>query len=440
MTTETGSLLFWMVVLGLGLICCLLIIGMIWLWQGRSKAQRQARAVEIQFRHQADQLCQAQKMEAVGILAGSVSHNFNNLLSIIIGQSELIMDDVPKNSETHRDLQRVVDASHMASDLIKELSTFYSQADQQRRPVRLQSAVHDVLKLLRDILPATVQVDEHIDPECGPVLANSTQVQHVLMNLCSNAYRTMQRQSGVIEVGLQEVQVEETIRAVPAELGPGSYVKLTVQDDGHGLDQATLERIFEPYFASGSNDTAQKLGLNTVYRILERHGSVTIPHSVPGQGTRFDIYFPLIAWSVEDEEDEVAVLPSHHGKGNVLFVDDEPMVARVGKAGLEKLGYRVTAHTDAREALDAFQAAPDSFDVVITDQIMRHMSGIRLARELLTIRPKLPIILATGFRESFNEEQARELGIREFVVKPLSHFELARVIEGVLLRKMIQEA
>ncbi len=415
-----------------------LVIG----WLDRRRLSRSLESERRRSRQLTDQLHQARKMEAVGILAGNIAHNFNNLLSVINGNTRLVMGEVHRDSTQYRDLEQVLGAGQLGAELIKELSDFYGQADQQRKPVQAQTIVQDVLKLLRDILPPTVVINADIDPACGHVLASATQIQQLVMILCSNAYHAMRQHTGTIEIGLKEIQIDSWREAVPSNLEPGKYVQLSVRDDGRGMDRATLSHIFEPYFSARKDGTGLGLGLSTVYRILEDHDGATIPHSQPGQGTRFDIFFPVIAWSIESDEPPAttAVTVAPLGRARVLFVDDEPMVARVGKAGLEKLGYAVTIFTDGRQALTDFERQPDAYDVVITDQIMQHISGVKLARELIAIRSDLPVILATGFRESFNEQQARDLGIREFVVKPVSHFELARVIERVLVRQMEQKA
>lgn len=403
------------------------------------------------------QLTQARRMEAVGILAGSIVHNLNNMLAVILGHTRMAIHGLPAGAEAQEELGKVIKAGTMASELVAEISDFFRQADRARKPTDLGPLVSDTLKLLRDILPSTVEIREDLQP-CGPVLASPAGVQQVLMNLCSNSVQAMMAEKGVIEISLREEKISGWNRAVPVDLGPGSYVKLTLRDDGRGMDAATLDRIFESYFSVNSGGSKLGIGLSTVCRILKEHDGTTIPHSRVGAGTSFDIYFPLIAWPADQELEAAAdleiVTPGPVGlaavegeegvpaatRGRVLLVDDEVMVAQVMHRGLQRLGFAVAMHTDARDALADFARNPDAFDAVVTDQIMPHMSGVRLTRRLHDIRPDVPVILFTGFRDSFNERQAREAGVMEFMLKPGSHRDLAQLLDRVMARRRAGEA
>ncbi|MFO7610332.1 MAG: response regulator [Candidatus Krumholzibacteriia bacterium] len=404
------------------------------------------------------QLTQARRMEAVGILAGSIVHNLNNMLAVILGHTRMAAHSLPSGAEAQEELGKVIKAGTMASELVTEISDFFRQADRARKPTDLGPLVGDTLKLLRDILPSTVEIHEDLQP-CGPVLASPAGVQQVLMNLCSNSVQAMMAERGVIEVALREERVSGWHRAVPADLGPGSYVKLTVHDDGRGMANETIDRIFESYFSVAAGGSKLGIGLSTVCRILKEHDGTTIPHSKLGAGTTFDIYFPLIAWPANQEPkaadlELVAAAPAAEtapdlteetrqpaaARGHVLLVDDEVMVAQVMTRGLQRLGFSVAMHTDARDALADFARAPDAFDAVVTDQIMPHMSGVRLTRRLHDIRPDVPVILFTGFRDSFNERQAREAGVLEFMLKPGSHRDLAQLLDRVMARRRAGEA
>ena len=442
----------------------LVVVALDWFRSRRRMQQMidQATAREDHIHQLENQLSQARRMEAVGILAGSIVNNLNNLLAVIMGHTRMATHELPTGSGAQDELERVLKAGHVASDLVREISDFYRQADQARKPTNLLPVVRDTVKLLRDILPSTVTVVSNLEP-CGPVLATPTGVQQVLMNLCSNSLNAMYRGQGTLEVTLAEEVINGWHKAVPQELGPGSYVRLSVRDDGKGMDKATLDHIFESYFTGSGDASKMGIGLSTVYRILEDHDGVTIARSQAGRGTTFDIFFPLIAWSVSTtpqpavvpeaeeifEEDLNRPIPlpitatrretEPHGaeriKAAVLLVDDEEMVSQVLTRGLQRLGFDVNSQTDSRKALAEFVRTPDAFDVVVTDQIMPHMSGVRLTRKIHDIRPDIPIILFTGFRDSFNEHQAREAGVSEFMLKPSSHRDLAELIERVLLRR-----
>ena len=393
-----------------------------------------------------NQLLQARRMEAVGILAGSVVHNLNNLLAVILGNARIGTHALPGDHETRDSLAKVVGAGELASELVTEISDLYRQVDRSRKATDLGPVVRDTLKLLRDILPATVEIRDDIAP-CGPVLASATGVQQVLMHLGSNAVQALRAERGIIEVTMCERQVTAPRKGVPRELEPGRYVVLSVRDDGRGMNQATLDRAFDAYFTGDGNKSQMGLGLATVCRIVAEHDGAAVPSSRPGAGARFDIYFPLIAWSADRDVDPIAegqppgqalpASPPQDGvvRARVLLVDDDDMVAQVLSHGLRKLGYDVTVHTDARDALAEFARRPADFDVVITDQIMPHMSGVRLTRRLHDIRDDVPVILCTGFRDSFNERQAREAGVLDFMLKPGSHRDLAAMIDKTVLRR-----
>jgi CheY-like chemotaxis protein len=399
-----------------------------------------------------EQLDGARRMEAVGIMAGGIVHNLNNLLAVILGHARIASQDLPADSPPRLEVQRILQAGEMAGDLVGEISDFFRQADRARKPTDLGPVVRDTMKLIGDILPATVETRIDIEP-CGPVLATTTGVQQVLMNLCSNAMHAMYRQRGTLTVTLGEVEVTEAVAGVPAELAPGRYVKLSIADDGRGMDQQTLDGVLSTNFHGTTSGGQSGIGLSTVSRILRDHDGVAVASSRVGQGTVFDLYFPLIAWEVVADPlvppapveprpapatatAEPASDARPAAAGTVLLVDDEEMVAQVLARGLRRLGYRVVTHTDSRTALADFAQTPEIFDVVVTDQIMPHMSGVRLTRRILKIRPDLPVILFTGFRDSFNEQQAREAGVSEFLLKPGSHRDLADLIKRLQKRRM----
>jgi signal transduction histidine kinase/CheY-like chemotaxis protein len=462
--STTPSLL-----VAIGLAVLFLTLWVLSIFKAR-KTRSRLQKLENELGNKENLLVQARRMEAVGIMAGSIVHNLNNLLAVILGHTRMAINETGKDSPVHEELERVAKAGHIASDLVQEISDFYRQADQAHKPTDLVPVVRDTLKLLQDILPPTVEIRETLATRCGPVMASPTGVQQLLMNLFSNSVHAIHRRQGIIEVTLKEERIEEWHKAVPEDLGPGSYVKLTVTDNGKGMDPQTLDKIFNSYFSASGKGHGMGIGLSTVYRILKDHDGVTIAHSTPGRGTSFDIYVPMIAWKVETPvpvarkmvgskpettfngtepapipEPEPMVVPNQLrdiAAGNevtILLVDDQEMVAQVTSRGLQRQGFRVITHTDGRRALDDFIQTPELFDVVITDQIMPNISGVRLTRKIRAVRPDIPVILITGFRDSFNEQQAKEAGVTEFVLKPTSHRDLAELIRRVLLRRLEQK-
>ena len=392
-----------------------------------------------------NQLLQARRMEAVGVLAGSLVHNLNNLFAVILGHARMGAQSLPQDHPVREEFAKVMKAGSLAGELVAEVSDLYRQADRALKPTDLEPVVRDTLKLLRDILPATVEIREDLQA-VGPVLASTTGVQQVLMNLASNAVGARRAEHGIIEVSLREEQITSVQPAMPRELEPGRYALLSIHDDGRGMDEATLNRIFESYFSEAAEQAQMGIGLSTVCRILREHDGATVATSEIGVGTRFNIYFPMIAWSAGTDtvppvaavpdiipfpEEKDPSVPGDAVGHRVMVVDDDEMVAHVLGAGLRRLGCRVLVHTDPRHALAEFARSPDDVDVVVTDQIMPHMSGVRLTRRLRDIRPAVPVILCTGFRDSFNEQQAREAGVTDFLLKPGSHRDLLAMIHRV---------
>lgn len=261
-------------------------------------------------------------------------------------------------------------------------------------------------------------------------MADPTQVHQVLMNLCSNAHHAMREKGGILEVELKSVDVDADFAVLVPNLREGPYVRLTLSDTGHGMDRPTMERIFEPFFTTKAVGVGTGMGLATVHGIVTSHNGAITVYSEPGKGTTFHVYLPRLESKAPDAPLQVESIPT--GKERILFVDDEASLARLGKQMLERLGYDVTARTSSVEALEAFRAKSDKFDLVITDQTMPNITGMELAEEMMRIRPDIPIILATGFSETISPERAKQLGIREYIMKPVAARELAQVTRQVL--------
>ncbi len=376
------------------------------------------------------QLRQAQKMEAIGTLAGGIAHDFNNILTAILGYTELALNDIRQDRAAWRYLQEVRKAGQRAKTLVQQILTFSRRTEQARTPVQLPRLVEEALTLLRASLPSTIAIRHHISQDAGTVLADPTQLQQVLLNLCANAEYAMRETGGLLEIRLQPVEVDEQVTAQHPELPAGPYVRITVTDTGHGMTPDVVERIFEPFFTTKRPGEGTGMGLALVHGIVASHGGVVTVASVVGQGTTFTVYLPRTADSARDEAAPEGDLPT--GAERVLFVDDEESLVGLGQEILMLLGYDVVVCTSSVEALDVFRMAPQRFDLVITDQTMPHMTGEELALELRRLRSDIPIILCTGFSHIIHAERAQELGIDAFLMKPLAMQELARVIQQVL--------
>jgi PAS domain S-box-containing protein len=377
------------------------------------------------------QLRQVQKMEAIGTLAGGIAHDFNNILAAIMGYTEMALYDVPEGTSGRRNLEQVLKAGYRGKDLVKQIITFSRRRDEERRPMQISPIVKEALKLLRASLPTTIDIRQNIKTQSGMVLADPTQIHQVLMNLISNAAYAMREKGGALEVGLTDVDIYPDDAAPPhPDLKPGPYLKLTVSDTGHGIEHAIMERIFDPFFTTKKPGEGTGMGLAVVHGIVKSYGGAILVDSEPGKGSTFDVFFPRIEGNVLPEVDSAA--PTPRGNEHILFVDDEADLTDMVQQMLERLGYSVVAKTSSLEALEVFKVHPDQFDLVITDQTMPHMAGVDLAKELMRIRPQIPIILCTGFSEVISAEEAKTLGIREFLMKPFATRVLAETIRRAL--------
>jgi PAS domain S-box-containing protein len=385
------------------------------------RAEQEQKRLEAQLR-------QSHKMEAIGTLAGGIAHDFNNILSAILGYSELTLQQMPEGTRLRRNVEQVLQAGIRARDLVKQILAFSRQAETEKKVLQLSPVIKEAVALLRASLPATIQIKEDLQEDKSLVLADATQIHQIVMNLCTNAAHAMSEKGGVLEIALCRIDADA---APHPELEPGAYVRLTVRDTGHGMTQETMGRIFDPYFTTkhvGVGGTG--LGLAVVRGIVKSYRGAVGVESEPGVGSSFDVFLPV----VDEELSTQSPLPEDHQRGSahILFVDDEATLVDVGRQLLEYLGYTVTARTSSIEALEAFGADPQRFDLVITDTTMPNMSGVELASEIRRLRADIPIILCTGFSEMVTPEKARAMGIQKLMMKPLAVTDMAETIRSVL--------
>lgn len=379
------------------------------------------------------QLMQAQKMESIGTLAGGVAHDFNNILSAILGYTEIALLDIPSDSALEKNLNKVLQAGERARDLVKQILTFSRKSEEEKKPVQVHLIVNEVLKFLRSSLPSTIQIHQQIEIGNDTVLADSTQIHQILMNLCTNASHAMMEKGGILQVSLENMELDSDFTAQYPDMKPGSYLKLTVSDTGHGMSPDVLNRIFEPYFTTKERGAGTGLGMAVVHGIVKSHSGIIKADSEPGKGSTFHIYLPIIDEEEKSEKETDKPLPT--GNERILFIDDEDALMDLGKQLLENLGYEVVARTSSVEALELFRTKPDQFDLVITDMTMPNMTGDRLAKELMKINTDIPIILFTGYSNGMSEHKAKEMGIRAFVMKPVTMRDLS-----IIVRKVLDEA
>jgi PAS domain S-box-containing protein len=398
-------------------------------WEGKPATLNFVTDITFEKRLEA-QLLQAQKMEAIGTLAGGIAHDFNNILSSVIGYTELAAEEVPKGGLLHSNLQEVLKAGRRARDLVRQILAFSRQSDQELRPLEISPIIKETLKLLRASLPSTIEIKQHIGVDLGTVMTDPTQVNQILMNLCTNAAHAMGENGGTLDVSLEKVGNGTDVGVRFAGLSPGPYLKLTVGDNGHGMAPEVQERIFDPYFTTKEKGEGTGLGLAMVHGIVKSHGGTITVYSEPEMGSTFHVYLPIMETETDQDTGSEETIPT--GSERILFVDDEQPIVDIAKQMVEQLGYTVLTRTSSLEALELFRTKPDEFDLVITDMTMPNMTGEELANELMFIRPDIPIILCTGFSRRVTEKKAKAMGIQAFILKPILRQELAETIRRVL--------
>ncbi len=402
------------------------IVGMIEDVTQRHQAEQEHERLESQLR-------QSQKMQSLGTLAGGIAHDFNNILTAIGGNTQLAIADLPPDHPALISLAEIDRASDRAADLVRQILTFSRPQELNRKVLKLKTVVEEALRLLRASLPTTITIRTDFDNRTPEVAAHATQMHQVIMNLGANAAHAIGDRGGVLELRLAPFLADaEFARTFPG-LRQGLYARLTVIDSGCGMDAATVERIFEPFFSTKGQGQGTGLGLSVVHGIVRGHDGAIAVQSQPGRGTTFQIYFP--AAPVAPVEVRPAPSPAPRGNGErILYLDDEERLVFLARRGLERQGYSFTGFTDPAQALEAFRAEPARFDVVVTDLTMPGMTGLDFAREVLRLRPEIPILLTSGYLRPQDEETAERLGLRDFIAKPAVIDTLSRALHAALNR------
>lgn len=390
---------------------------------GRRMAEEEKRITE-------SQLAQTQRIEAMDRFAGGIAHDLNNILYPIILNIEELLAEAPLDSRMHGMLEQTLKAAYRQKDLVKKILSFSRKSELRLAPIHVAPLLEDTLDFLRSTLPRTIAVTQQIDTSSDIIMGDPTQIQQVLMNLCQNAADSLESGKGTIIVRIT------TIRLNPAridhEIQTGDYLELSVRDTGSGIAPGVMEHIFEPFYTTKGVGMGTGLGLSVVRGIVKSHGGAITARSEPGKGALFTVYLPLYAG-----EDHAEAVPAksgipEEGTEKILLVDDEEYVLSSLQRVLMMSGYRVVAVKDCMEALRLFGRAPDEFDLVITDLTMPGMTGVELARKLLSMRPDIPVILSTGFNEVMTEQEAKSLGISELLLKPTSIEEVKRIVRRAL--------
>ena len=379
-----------------------------------------------------EQLRQAQKMEAIGTLTGGIAHDFNNILAAIVINSDLALFDLSGESGIRNNLEVISKSARRGVDLVRQMLLFSRKSEKKQEILTLTPLIKETFRLLRSSIPTTIQMKLHLETESDAVNADPSQIQQVIMNLCTNAAYAMRGTPGSIDISLQSITFGST-DLPEADMHPGDYLVLSVKDTGSGMDEEVRKRIFEPFFTTKPVGEGTGLGLSAVYGIIKNHkGGITV-YSEPGRGSIFRVYLPKVDTGVSVEAETPKPIP--RGNERILLLDDEEIVVNSVQNMLQHLGYKVTALLDNREGLKLFSEKPSEFDLVITDQTMPFMTGEELGKLLMRIRPDIPVILCTGYSDLISSEKATAMGFRGFIMKPFTVREGAQLVRSVLDQK-----
>ncbi|MEE4253203.1 MAG: transporter substrate-binding domain-containing protein [Desulfuromusa sp.] len=388
------------------------------------------KTAEAEMKELTERLRQSQKMEAIGTLAGGVAHDFNNILAAILGYTELSLRNPSCDDKCKRNLTYVLRAAERAKELVRQILMFSRKGGQNREIIKMSSVVGEAIGLLQKTIPSTISIRPEIDGNTGAILADSTQIQQVVMNLCTNAYHAMPEKGGEIVISVKPVVVDSLLAGKYPDLLPGEYGQLTISDTGIGMTSDILARIYDPFFTTKKQGEGTGMGLSVVHGIVQSHEGFISAKSVPGEGTTFEVLFPLSA-KEPDSKQVIAFREKLQGTEHILLVDDESMLIDLGKETFEGLGYRVTATTSAFKALDLFQADPQGYDLIVTDQTMPEMAGDVLTKKMLQIRADLPVIICTGHSAVLDAEKAMAIGAKALLMKPIKSSELSQTVRKI---------
>jgi len=373
---------------------------------------------------------EAQRMEALGTLAGGIAHDFNNVLGAISGYAELAQCECLENTNLRQYIDQICSASVRAKKLIQQILAFSRQAGNEKVPIDISRVIKEALNLIAASFPSTIEIRQNIPPNLGTVFADETQIHQIVMNLCANAHHEMKTTGGRLEISLSSVTLGRHDAASYPDMSPGKYLKISVADTGSGIAPDQIKRIFDPYFTTKPIGEGTGMGLSTVHGIVKDHGGSIKVYSEVGVGTTFHVFLPFAGATTDVAVGQAEQLPM--GRERILFVDDENVLIDLGKALLERLGYRVETRASAIDAIEAFREDPRKFDLIISDMTMPKMTGDELAQKIRVIRPDIPIILCSGFSERINAKAMAAIGVSAVLMKPMAYADLANTVRGVL--------
>ncbi len=393
--------------------------------------QTQAR---LRLQRQEERMRHSQKIEAIGTLAGGIAHDFNNLLTAIIGNTQLSLMNLPPDHPEAASLEQVLKAGRRAQQLVKQILAFSRRSEASRQNLKIGPLIEEVMGFLRSVARGTVEFEHRSDPLAPEILADPAQVHQVLMNIGTNALQAMRGTQGRLSFAEEIVAVDAGAPLQP-DLKPGRYLRIGVQDTGPGMSREVMDRIFEPFFTTKPMGEGTGLGLSVVHGIMQQHDGAVAVASEPGRGTLFQLYFPLAGGQTAKASDEARVTAVPFGQGQpILFVDDDASIVETVRKVLQRLGYTVSAHLRAEDALTEFAASPDRFALVLSDLTMPGVNGLQLAARVRARRPQIPLVLVSGYWPESDLAEARRLQVSATLHKPLSYESIGRIVAEQVAR------
>jgi PAS domain S-box-containing protein len=400
-----------------------------YLIRGTSQDITEQRLIELEKNQLELKLNHAQKMETIGTLAGGVAHDINNILGIIIGNTELCMDDVPEWNPAYSNLKEIVNAVLRAKEVIRQLLTFSRNMEVKKEIIDIVSVINDTLKFLRSTISATIEIEKRIEVSKPNIIADPTQIDQIIMNICANSAQAMEESGGKIMVSVENITIDHVHADDSDALANGEYIKIKISDNGPGIPAELHEKIFDPYFTTKEVGKGSGMGLAVVQGIVNKHKGGINVESEPGKGATFTILLPCIK---DDDKKGNTNTNIYSGGKRLLFIDDEQQITKIASRMLESMGFKVDQETNPQKALELFKENPADYDLVITDMAMPQMNALKLFKEIRDLRPDIPVILSSGHNPLIDKEKAKETGFSAYILKPFTKAELSTAVQNAI--------
>jgi signal transduction histidine kinase/ActR/RegA family two-component response regulator len=372
------------------------------------------------------------RLETIGTLTGGIAHEFNNILTPIMGHSEILLRNLDPDLDSYEDAEAIYNSTKRAQEIIDQIRIFSGDKNikTKYKITSVNNIINDALKFAKFTMPSNIKMTKEIKPNCGYIYTNETQIHQIILNLCTNAYNAMkEKENGMLKVTVESVKYDNDAFLKNSILENREYVKISFIDNGCGIDEEIIEKIFDPFFTKKLSEKSSGLGLAIVQGIVTKHGGIISVTSEKGIGTRFDVYMPKA-----EQEKTTNNISSENIKGNesVLIIDDDKDITEMLKKGLTELGYDVTIFTDGTEVLKKFNYIKENFEIVVTDLTMPKITGIQIAKKIKRNKPDIKVILITAYSDEPLEEYMQSKILDEYLIKPVSAVHVSKAIRKIM--------